>query len=130
MARRFIASLAYTLLLAVLGCGGQSVGTLAGTVTYHGKPVPEGEVQIQHKEKGTGAVASLANGSFAFAEPMPAGTYLVSVVPPIPVPVAEAKTKFKDQAEIPKKARDMKTSGLTVEVKPGANDVVTIVLKE
>lgn len=118
------AAAALALLLAAAGCGGKPTGELAGAVTYRGKPVTNGEVHLLSKG-GVGALARLdGDGKFAVPAPLDAGTYAVAVKPPAAEPGPPgAAVKKAPPLPIPARARDLGTSGLTVEVKPGKNDV-------
>ncbi len=59
-----------------------------------------------------------------FSETLPAGKYEVCVVPQVVHPVPGAAPPPQGIPNVPLKAREFKTSGLTVEIKPGKNDVV------
>ena len=103
---------------AAAGCGpdGKPMGTVAGRVTYKGQPVTEGEVEVVNTDFAVGAIVRLdATGRFEVDVPVPAGVYSVAVAPPRFV---EGKT-FPN---IPRRARALATSGLTVTVNPGKNE--------
>ncbi|QEG18695.1 hypothetical protein GmarT_45850 [Gimesia maris] len=77
------------IVLAAVGCGGQAEGpqryTLTGTVTYQGKPVPEGEIVItpdrSANHSGLGSYATIKNGHYETApgKGITGGAYLLSV---------------------------------------------------
>ena len=107
--------------VVVSGCGGKPAGQVTGTVQYRGKPVVQGAVNFYSKERGVGAMAKIdPSGTFTFETPLRPGTYLVSVTPPSPDP-QEAGVK-KVYRDIPRRARDLATSGLTFNVKEGKNE--------
>jgi hypothetical protein len=113
--------------LSLDGCGppGKPMGRLAGTITYRGNPVTEGEVEVMSDDIGVGAAVLLdGSGRFVLEDPVPVGVYNVSVAPPRFLDPTREPPKGKAYASIPKKARNAKTSGLTVQVNPGKNDVV------
>ena len=107
------------------GCGSQRPeGTLSGQVTYHGKPVNDGEVQFYCSE-GFGATAQLdAAGRFTVDGLMPVGTYDVCVLPRPAHPNLEGPREIVKPPEVPRKARDLRTSGVSVQLKAGKNDVI------
>ena len=112
--------------LGVAGCSSKRPeGTLAGVVTYKGQPVTKGEVQF-YSTQGAGATAQLdGSGRFTVDGLMPVGDYQVCVIPEILHPNLNApKVVAKSSADIPKKARDLRTSGLSIQLKEGKNDVV------
>lgn len=111
--------------LGLAGCGSKRPeGTLTGLVTYKGQPVTKGEVQL-YSTLGAGATAPLdGSGRFTVDGLMPAGDYQVCVVPEILHPNPNAPKQVTKSADIPKKARDLRTSGLSIQLKEGKNDVV------
>ena len=115
--------LAAAALALAVGCGsGKPTGKVSGTVLLQGKPLTRGTVNFLMKEKGIGAEAPIdATGKYAFATPLEAGTYAVSVTPPPPEPVPPGTRPAKVAAEIPAKFREPTSSGLTFTVKSGAN---------
>ncbi len=114
------------LILLSAGCGSGDTGTITGKVTYKGSPIAEGDVNIVNKAKGIGIVASIGpEGIFKVTTPLPLGAYEASVTPPAKAPPGLPGKREKEQkyADIPKKARDFKTSGLSFTIKNGVNDV-------
>jgi hypothetical protein len=96
------------------GCG-KRLAEVHGRVTFRGQPVSGGaSVLFENAEAGTYIVAKLdADGRYrvemAEGYGLPPGTYAVRVRPPDLSP---------DFPSIPKKYRDAKTSGLTLELTP------------
>lgn len=113
--------------LGLSGCGGKTTGTVAGTVSYRGQPVTQGEVQFFSKERGVGATAKIDNtGKFAFDTPLDVGTYAVAVAPPPPEPGAPGSKPTggaKGSSNIPAKYRDPSKSDLKVTVSGGKNEI-------
>jgi hypothetical protein len=130
-------------LLSLFGCGGSGLpqgetGTVRGTVTYMGKPVPEGSNVIFMRDPdgllGTGRVD--ANGDYNLRMrdglKIVVGTYRVSLSPPDvaatlnqdEIMVLQQQGKLPDPAavkEIPVKYRSPEGSSLVCDVQPGAN---------
>lgn len=128
---RFMASSAFVCLSLVLplmlGCQGGStevpatVGGISGTVTFNDQPVTEGQVVFRNVELNTEVVGNLdAEGKYS-ATGVVVGKALVSVRPlPPPTTMDATQPPAPDPANIPKKYRDPKTSGLELEVTEGA----------
>ena len=111
--------------LFVAGCGGgKSAGTVAGTVKYKGTPVTVGDVNFLSKT-GAAAIAKIdATGQYKIDGALEAGEYKVYASPPeveqaAPGMKATAPRKF----DLPVKFRDPNSSGVTVTVKSGSNDI-------
>lgn len=131
--RRTCAGLMFAMVLAAVGCGSGTnrapTGQVAGKVTYKGQPLPAGDVNLYSKERGVGAIGKLeSTGTFSISGPVEVGTYAVYVVPPSPGPPEPGKVAPKVTSNIPKKAQDAATSGLSVTVKEGKNDFTIDVL--
>lgn len=109
--------------VGVSACGSaQPKGSLSGTVTYKGNPIKQGQLQIFSQEVGIGAVAPIADGKFALEEPVPVGTYQAAVAPLFAPPdPTQPSTAQNRPLDIPLKAQNEKTSGLSVTIKEGAN---------
>ncbi|MCA9209948.1 MAG: carboxypeptidase-like regulatory domain-containing protein [Pirellulaceae bacterium] len=128
--------------LATLGCSKTTLpdgptGTLSGKVTYNGSAPPTGSaISLIHEKTGFVAVGSIqADGSYSAqmkGQPeLPVGAYQVSVTgPPAPemtpdqmAAMYEGKTDPSGDSSnaIPAKYADVTTSGLTYDVKEGAN---------
>ena len=130
------ASAVFLMLPGVLlpGCGGSglSLGTVSGKVTCQGKPVTVGTV-VFVPEKGPSASGALdANGRYALSTKSPGdgavvGKHRVIVSPPTKgLPLEPGKrpsprTVVKPISNIPLKFQNVKTSGLSADVRPGNN---------
>lgn len=134
------------LLFANFGCGGGSnlpdgvkTGTVSGTVTSNGKPLPEGCIISCYPEGGTGlpAVCPISSdGTFKLrlkgSFEVPIGVYKVVVQPPPPPAMSEEEEMEASMSdtmpsneikEIPSKYTAADTTPEAIEVKEGANDV-------
>jgi hypothetical protein len=124
--------------LAASGCG-TKVGDVGGKVTFHGKPLRWGTVKAKWTDGPAPGAASAKlgeDGSFDIGK-VPAGSTVqifieVPQLPgtgsaltgkkPPPEVVKEAQEKVGYE-EIPDKYKKAETSGLSVSVKPGHNDL-------
>ncbi len=130
--------------VSMLGCGGGGAsgpaapkgpkGSAKVKVTHAGKPVTEGILML---DNGNGSVISGkagADGSFTMNGPqgdsVPVGTYKVSISPETkpPAPGATTMPGPPKIEGVPEKFYSAGTSGVTVEVKEGKQDL-TIELK-
>ncbi len=150
--RSLVVFLCFVSLINIVGCGGPSgpVGPqsqVSGSVTNNGKPVTLNSLIVFfNAEKGltlSGSLDSLGKYSLSAADPklgVPAGRYVVTIVPPVP-PVVEVNQSSADYQkmmqtggatvaapadtnaapDIPEKFRDVKTSKLEFEIKEGPN---------
>ncbi len=125
--------------LLVLGCDGKPdlpTGTVSGQVTYHdGQPLKNAEISFIAPQLASSASAQLdADGKYTVNKPLKAGKYQVMVAPPAapykPGDAPATKPIEIDNTDIPAKYRDCATSGLTAEVKEGANENVNFELKD
>ena len=117
------------LLLCTPGCKSgkqKEEGRVSGKVTYQGLPLTEGDVNLYFPESGMGAMVPVGkDGTFTVPEPLLVGTYEVFVTPPVFAPNPDGPNyKPTGAIIIPKKARDPKTSGLSIDVKKGRNEVL------
>ncbi|HUT88246.1 MAG TPA: carboxypeptidase-like regulatory domain-containing protein [Thermoguttaceae bacterium] len=143
------AILAIAGLLFCVGCspGGYSgpVGTVTGTVTLNGEPVPAGCTVTFISDDGHAASGKVGpGGSYqlsagAEGNNVPAATYKVSITPPGKADASEADYDKMMEAEsageasqeetqpaeevIPAKYQTTGTSGLSFEVKAGSNTI-------
>lgn len=121
---------AAALVVLLVGCGGpkgdKNVGTVSGQVTHHGgKPLTDAVITFYAPKQGTSGFAPLGgDGKYRIETPLKAGDYQVCVAPPEAVDPADGSPPPKpvQNADIPAKYRDYRTSGLTTTVKAGANE--------
>jgi hypothetical protein len=129
-----------------LGCSSSSLppgpkGTVTGKVTYNGNPVPAGStITFIHGGTSLPAMGQIgADGSFKLmmqgGDQVPAGTYAVSVSPPPSAEISEetdmeaykaimeggATAPKTPAGPFPQKYQSAETSGVTFDVKEGAN---------
>ncbi|MCA9069051.1 MAG: hypothetical protein KDA84_09020 [Planctomycetaceae bacterium] len=116
------------LLSGLSGCGGESspTGLVQGQVKMKGKPIEEGQV-VLFSEPGrpVGSAPITSGGTFEFSAPVPAGNYVVAILPPaeeVPAGAEPSSAKPKIPA-IPPKYRNEATSGLTAAIEPGENSL-------
>ena len=145
MTRCFQALVVALAMFAVVGCLGKSqpTGTVSGKVTYKGNPVPAGCLVTFISDRGVAALGTVdASGRyqlmFAGKPDVPALEYNISVTFPGAVgpeitdederkymagdPATIAKFARKELiAPIPKKYADEFKSGLSFQIKEGAN---------
>jgi hypothetical protein len=130
---RLLSLLSLLSLGAVLaGCDrGEVRGRIAGKVTFQGQPVSEGFVLLNNNDKAIHMTAPLKpDGSYeiltAKGAGLPLATYGVCVTPPPPPPIdieAKERPTIKQYPNIPQKYRNDQTSGLTLTVKEGTNQL-------
>ncbi len=125
-----------------MGCGGQD-GAPTAMTTYpvkgkvmlsDGKPLTSGVIVFALPEKGMEFEAPLgSDGSFAlkssYGEGAPEGSYKIRIQPDVTKPV-DAKGRHAAKPPYPAKYGDETTSGLTVVVKPSANELEPITLSK
>jgi len=112
------------LLIGLAGCGKTDSQVpsvkIEGTVSYQGKPIPEGTIQFYDQSQGAGASATIeTNGHYVSNSTLPYGTYQVFIQPPLiqmQLPNAAPTEQPKKMPEIPEKFRSAATSGLTADV--------------
>ncbi|MBN9118790.1 MAG: hypothetical protein J0I06_06465 [Planctomycetes bacterium] len=111
-------------LLAAVGCSSPPpVGTVSGKVVRKGEPVTTGSANLYLKAKGIGATAPLdAAGRFTIPDPIEVGIYDVYISPPQSPGTGIAVAK--GGTPVPTKYWQAETSGLTAEVKAGANELL------
>lgn len=141
----FALCLAGAAAVVATGCGGSTLpegetGTVSGTVTYNGQPVPQGStVVFVRKDKGYVANAVTdAAGKYSLTmrdgSKILVGTYSVGVTPPTPTTPAlsdeeynrlsaEGKLPEPPKSPFPEKFHSPETSGLTFEVNAGPNTI-------
>ena len=121
--RRGVCTAAW-LAFALAGCGGDPTGTVSGTVTYKGKPLPTGTVAFIAKDKPpiTGAIES--SGRYSVAR-VPVGPVTIAVSTPPAWPKGARSTTSMPMLEtvaIPAKYNTPEQSGLTYTVTPGSQE--------
>ncbi len=116
--------------LLLQGCSREEIrGRIIGKVTFQSKPVSEGLVVFNNAEKGIYMTAKIKeDGSYQVLTAKGAGlpllTYQVAVCPPlIDAPTGKFSTppKVSQFPNIPRKYRDPKTAGLSLQVHEGEN---------
>lgn len=133
--RKIVFPLLLSVLLAGCGSGGPELTPVSGTVTLDGKPLAEAGVLFTPQEGGRPASGSTdAEGRFTLTTKTSGdGAMLgmnqvaVSKVVFAQSPAADGapnpSAAMRPQSLIPVRYGDVKTSGLTVEVKPGMEPV-------
>ncbi len=125
-------------LVAVSGCAGRGeYGIVRGLVTSNGKAISEGMVVFFSPETCVYQAARIQpDGSFVAkmsdGPGLLVGEYQVAVMPPVvegPGSKAFGPISLRDYREIPLKYRNPKTSGLTLSVAPGENQLFVIDMK-
>lgn len=111
--------------LYVAGCGPSElpVGSVAGTVTLSGRPLPAGTITLVNSDRGFGASAEIdASGAYRI-DTIPAGSYQVLIQgPEAPSPEQMAEGVRAEASPVPQKYQSPETSGLNVDVSEGANE--------
>lgn len=110
------------------GCGPSEpekvIGTVTLIVTYDGKPVTEGSVNMIEIGTSKSATGSLNETGTVKMENVEVGNYTVSILPPPPPPADpdQPPAPMKKYDSIPQKFRSETTTPLKAEVKEGANE--------
>ncbi|MCA9247983.1 MAG: hypothetical protein KDA42_12730 [Planctomycetales bacterium] len=131
---------ALTLLALTLGCGNtRELGEVRGIVRYNGKPLEFGSVMFQ-PSAGRPAVAQIqSDGTFVLSTPTegdgaPVGQNQVRVtcyeIQKPGASVSDAEENAFGKSLIPEKYASYATSGITVDVKPGDNELIEINLTD
>jgi hypothetical protein len=112
------------------GCGGSErekapKGNVSGTVTYEGKPVEKGRVQLSNPKTGIAAMAKIQEGGkFTLEQPIETGTYVVTVLLPESPPPGEGDpVDPEDFPNIPQFYQEEMYSDIKAEVKEGDNTI-------
>jgi hypothetical protein len=127
--------LLFLFLVPISGCGGggKPSGTVSGTVTYKGEPLPQGRVTFYGPNNQV-ASALIEEGGKYTATKVPLGEVKVAVdTPPAPskaaIKAAKDKRRFErgvpivlpeNTISIPKKYENPELSGLSLTVKAGS----------
>ena len=108
----------------------EKIGTVPakGTVTYKGKPLEKGQIQLL-PDDGPAAVGLIENGNFvlgtnADGDGAPPGKYRVTVAC-----YKETKTRFGEtitKAVLPERYANPDTSGIVVEIPEGGNEAIKV----
>jgi hypothetical protein len=125
---RFLLASSFLLALLALGCGGESLSEVSGTVQIDGKPLAEGEIIFEAADN------SVAPSSAVIA----LGKYTLKVAPgPKKVRIRASRASGKIdpmmktktlESIIPPEFNDKTT--LKADIKPGKNDGVDFQVKE
>lgn len=134
----FSCGLILSVCLAVLsGCGGEdpkrpALGKVTGSVEYKGQPVKEGQITF-YPENGRSATGKVNDGkiqeitTFDPGDGAPVGKLKVTVVA---FDKSTADTYNPGKNLLPTKYAALQSTPLSVEIKPGANDVGALKLAD
>jgi hypothetical protein len=104
------------------GCGQNQDGTVSGTVTFQGKPVPLSAIVFDCKDGAEPKRATVTDGKYTL-ERVPAGTTKIYFQNPSAKwmlgPREGSTDKSAKQFKLPAKFCDPKSSGLEFTVSPG-----------
>ncbi|MSR50982.1 MAG: hypothetical protein EXS07_13165 [Gemmataceae bacterium] len=112
--------------LALPGCAYPEEGIIKGNITFKGSPVTNGDVCLQNVSKGIGLMIPITlEGKFQSITAVPIGEYEISVTPAMgPPPDINGKAKAPMQKSfLPEKYKSFSTSGLSITVAKGLNEV-------
>ena len=122
----------------ITGCGSPSgpkppegpKGSAKAKVSYEGKPITKGILILDSGKGYTASAPVKPDGTFDLKGPngadVPAGTYKVAISPPPSPPPAAGASEMSPPPTIeglPEKFYGTDTSGVTVEIKPGKQDL-------
>jgi len=112
---------------ALTGCGDKPTGSISGTVKHKGQPVTSGTINLILPDKGLGYDGKIGSSGTFSIDKVETGKYKVYISPPQveQLPPGKAPSKAEPFA-VPKKYQDQKDTTLSVDVKAGKNDGVTI----
>lgn len=124
-------------MLVLSGCGGEdlkrpALGKVSGSVEYKGQPVKEGQITF-YPENGRSATGKVIDGkieevtTFDPNDGAPVGSLKVTVVA-FDKSTADAYNPGKNL--LPTKYASLQSTPLSVEIKPGANDVGALKLAD
>lgn len=129
--QRLFLSVSLTCVSLVLGCGNPQVdygplGTLKGKVTFKGEPFSKGTIILASDKVGTGAAPLQPDGTFYVTDRiggLRVGTYKIAFEAETKEVTDNPNTPPRQEAVyvLPKKYYSTETSGLSVEIKKGAN---------
>ena len=113
------------LLTAGCGTGKPPSASVAGKVTAAGRPVTTAMINFVNPQSGAAASCDLdASGAYSISAGLAPGAYKVFVVPKSSMDQAPKPGQAAvpgPASNVPLKYRSDATSGLTAEIKPGAN---------
>lgn len=113
--RRAAAAVSVGLAAAAAGCGG-GTGTVAGTVTYRGKPIPSGSVVLYCADK------QIVRGLIG-----PDGAYTIPNVPPGPAAVTvQAHARVPDGLRFRQNLPPVQDGPTPPDAAPAADKVVAV----
>ena len=129
--KHFLLASAVLLGCFLVGCGPTEpdkgpLGTLSGKVTFNGAALAEGSIILSREGGGSGAAELQADGTFLVTDRaggIPVGTYKVAFQPKMVEGPASPNSPPQSTAQkvLPDKYYSEGKSGLTVEIKEGAN---------
>lgn len=130
MARRFL----LPLLMVALGCGDGRVklptASVAGAVTYQGKPLGLGRVIFLHPSGQAAAASLAANGTFQMVAFQGKNQVAIQCYESATLDSGSgAGAGWPVKSLIPTRYGEFAASGLTFDVKPGENNKAEFVLK-
>ena len=134
--RTFLYVLVLLLMITAIGCsgGGVSLPTapVVGTVTYRGKPLNAGRIIFFHPSGQAVGANIAADGSFRLAAFQGKNQVAVELFGPRrPNPIPDGRPRMlPGPSLIPDRYTDSRTSGLTLNVKPGENSRAEFTLKD
>ena len=125
LAPRALVVLSLTALLSA-GCGGTGRGSVRGTITVAGKPLPQGSITFLPAAGDRDPVTAAVIDGVYDTGPMPTGaariTIMHSMTPPAPAGGDRASRRLPaDTPRVPPMYHSPDTSGLSLPVQPGAN---------
>jgi hypothetical protein len=129
-ARRRLILLVCGLPIAACGCGHKNQqikdrANISGTVTYNGSPLAAGTVGLESAKGPVSTAIPIGPGGVFSSDRAPLGKNFITV--------DTSSIHFGNPAAyvpIPEKYNNSRTSGLTVDIKPGANEHVDLKLEK
>jgi len=112
-------------LLPLLASCGRGWGHVSGTVSYQGKPLPNGTITFYDEANQAVSGHIEADGKYAVSK-VAAGKVKITVTAPMPVFLPGdqmAKKQFVNMPNLPARYADAEKSGLGREVKPGIQTI-------
>ena len=133
-AMRLSLLLAIPVAIMLTGCGDSTLGTVSGTVTLDGRPLDQGLVVFEDRDRGVSVNTAIgSDGSFVVETydqtGLAPGEYAVAVKPgalgdgETPLVESATTTSRPENGAIPAWYGSTRTSGLVVTVTPGENHI-------